>query len=139
MTPPALDAEELPVENDSVRGLEVLALVGDPRPMQGLLTNLREQNITVDVATSLADARRVFFGAGGHNCLVLAPDVVPGLASKVLQSLRAVDPRLPAATFGPGFRRGEVPPRTAMLAGFHPSSRAGTGALLRFLAAIERN
>lgn len=127
------------MENENVHGLEVLALLGDPRPMQALLTSLREQNISVDIATSLVDARRVFFGAGGHDCLVLAPDVVPGLASKVLHSLRAVDPELPTASFGPGFRRGHVPPRSAMLAGFHPSSRAGAGALLRFLAGLERH
>ena len=118
--------------------MEILALLGDPRPMQALLNNLRKANIAVDVATSLKDARRVFFGAGGHDCLVLAPDVGPGLARKVMGSLRAVDPELAAATFGPGYRGNDNRSRTAVLAGFHPSSRAGTGALLRFLAGLSR-
>jgi hypothetical protein len=126
-------------EDERVPGLEVLALLGDPRPMQALLTTLREQNIAVDIATSLADARQIFFGKGGHDCLVLAPDVVPGLAAKVMKSLRAVDPQLPTATFGPRLEGGEARSRTAMLASFHPSSRAGAGALLRFLAGLERS
>ena len=85
----------------------------------------------------LAAARRLFFGAGGHDCLIVAPDVRPGLAAQVLQSLRTVDPELPTATFGPVVRRADSPTRTAMLAGFHPSSRAGAGALLRFLGALR--
>ncbi|MCA8950284.1 MAG: hypothetical protein KDE27_12335 [Planctomycetes bacterium] len=126
------------MENEHGRSLEVLALLADLRPMQALLANLREHDIRVDVATDLAEARGAFFGSGGHDCLVLAPDVGPGLAAKVLDSLRAVDPELPAATFGPGCRDGDRRSRTAVLAGFHPSSRAGAGALLRFLAGIRR-
>jgi hypothetical protein len=119
------------------RRLDVLALLGDPTPMQSLLRQLRDEGFSVDVATSLADARQLFFGAGGHDCLVLAPDVRPGLARDVLQSLRTVDPELPTATFGPDVRRAISPSRTAMLAAFHPSSRAGAGALLRFLRALR--
>lgn len=106
--------------------------------MQALLQQLQAEGIAVDVATSLADARQLFFGAGGHDCLVVAPDVRPGLASQVWQSLRTVDPELPTATFGPDLRRPEAPSRTARLAGFHPSSRAGAGALLRFLRGLQR-
>lgn len=119
------------------RHLTVLALLGDPRPMQALLATLRDQAIEVDVATSLADARRVFFGAGGHDCLVLGPDVTPGLASRVVHSLRAVDPELPTASFGPDVREDAACSRTAALAGYHPGSRAGAGALLRFLGEIR--
>lgn len=126
------------MDNENGRTLEILALLGDPRPMQALLASLREQDIHVDTATSLADARSAFFGSGGHDCLVLGPDVGPGLASRVMRSLRAVDPELPAATFGPGDRGDDARSRTAVLAGFHPGSRAGTGALLRFLAGIGR-
>ncbi len=106
--------------------------------MQALLRQLHEEGIAVDVAHSLADARQLFFGAGGHDCIVVAPDVRPGLASQVLQCLRMVDPELPTATFGPDLRRAEAPTRTAMLAAFHPSSRAGQGALLRFLRGLRR-
>ena len=126
----------LPVPND--RRIDVLTLLGDPTPMQALLAQLRDEGIAVDVATNLADARRLFFGSGGHDCLVVAPDIGPGLATRVLQSLRTVDPGLPTATFGPDLRKADAPTRTAMLAGFHPSSRAGAGALLRFLHALQR-
>ena len=114
-----------------------LTLLGNPAPMQALLRRLQSEGIAVDVANDLEAARRLFFGAGGHDCLVLAPDVRPGLAAQVLQSLRTVDPELPTATFGPDVRRADSPTRTAMLAGFHPSSRAGAGALLRFLGALR--
>lgn len=113
----------------------ILALLGDPKPMQALLTHLRSLGITVDVASGLTEARRLFFGAGGHDCLVVGPDVRPAIATRVLASLRTVDPELATATFGPEVARD--PTRTAMLAGFHPSSRAGQGALLRFLRTLR--
>ncbi|MBZ0150802.1 MAG: hypothetical protein K8J09_04660 [Planctomycetes bacterium] len=115
----------------------ILALLADPTPMQALLTHLRSLGITVDVASGLAEARRLFFGAGGHDCLVVGPDVRPAIASRVLASLRTVDPELATATFGPEVSRDRAPTRTAVLAGFHPSSRAGQGALLRFLRTLR--
>jgi hypothetical protein len=124
------------VGNETGRRLEVLALLGDPRPMQALLHGLCAEHVAVDVATDLASAQRLFFGAGGHDCLVLAPDVPPGLAARVLGSLRAIDPALAAATFGPRVRGAGRGRRTAALAGYHPGSRAGIGALLRFLAQL---
>jgi hypothetical protein len=120
------------------RPLGVLTLLDDPVPMQPLLLELRSHGIHVDTARDLIDARALFFGAGGHDCLVVAHDVRPGLATSVLRSLRTVDPQLPTATFGPDLRRKESPTRTAMLAGFHPGSRAGAGALLRFLRELTR-
>lgn len=120
------------------RRIDVLTLLGDRQPMESLLRELGEQGFHVDIAHSLGDARALFFGAGGHDCLVVAPDVGPGLASRVLSSLRTVDPELPTASFGPALRRTEAPTRTAHLAGFHPGSRAGTGALLRFLRNLEQ-
>ena len=104
--------------------------------MQALLEGLREQQVAVDVATDLACARRLFFGSGGHDCIVLAPDVAPGLASRVLASLRSIDPDLASATFGPAVSARGCASRTATLAGYHPGSRAGIGALLRFLAGL---
>ncbi|HEX5053829.1 MAG TPA: hypothetical protein VFZ65_18770 [Planctomycetota bacterium] len=107
--------------------------------MQTLLQALQAQGITVDVAVDLAGARRLFFGAGGHDCLVVGPDVRPGLAARVLESLRTVDPHLSTATFGPDLRQQAAPLRSARLAGFHPGSRAGAGALLRFLRTLSRD
>ncbi|MBM4060451.1 MAG: hypothetical protein FJ265_05050 [Planctomycetes bacterium] len=126
----------MPVPGD--RALEVLTLLGDPAPMQELLRQLAAAGIAVDVARDLAAARQLFFGTGGHDCLLVGPDVRPALAKSVLQSLRTVDPWLPTATFGPDLRRADAPTRTAMLAGFHPGSRAGAGALLRFLRNLPR-
>lgn len=133
MTRPVPAAEETPVSRPEERALDVLTLLSDPAPMQVLLQQLTEAGFSVDVARDLSDAQKLFFGAGGHDCLVVGPDVRPGLARSVLESLRSVDPELPTATFGPDLRRPDAPTRTAVLAAYHPSSRAGAGALLRFL------
>ena len=103
--------------------------------MRPLLALLRSSGIQVDTVSDLEAARATFFGAGGHDCLVIGPDVAPGLASQVTGSLGAIDSELAIATFGPTLHdRGPV--RTARLAGFHPGSRAGQGALLRFLRTL---
>lgn len=122
----------------SERPLGVLTLLADPAPLQPLLLQLRSHGIQVDTATDLGHARALFFGAGGHDCLVIAHDVRPGLAARVLRSLRSVDPTLPTATFGPRVAGERAPSRTARLASFHPGSRAAAGALLRFLRSLSR-
>lgn len=104
--------------------------------MQPLLAHLRQLGMHVDVATGIADARTLFFGTGGHDCLVIAPDVRPGVANQVAQSLRAIDPGLPLATFGGGLAGQPRRAHDAVLA-LHPGSRAGTGALVRFLRALR--
>jgi hypothetical protein len=116
------------------RRLDVLALCSKRQPMRTLLAHLERAGFGIDVAKDLADARKAFFGAGGHHCIVVGPDVPPGLVDKVIQSLRSVDPDLPAVTFGQKVSR-STRLRTAVL-GFHPGSRAGVGALLRFLRAL---
>lgn len=102
--------------------------------MQSLLTHLRQLGMHVDVTHDLAGARTLFFGQGGHDCLVIAPDVRPGIATAVATSLRAIDPELAMATFGSA-----QPERRAHQAvlGFHPGTRAGTGALVRFLRSLR--
>ena len=115
------------------RRLDVLALCKDRRILNGMLEQLQQSGFGIDVAKTVTEARAAFFGAGGHHCLVIAPDVAPGIAGQVMHTLRAVDPELPTATFGPRLDAERAPSRTAMLAGFHPSSRAGVGAFLRFL------
>lgn len=116
----------------SPRPLGVLCLLGDPAPMQGLLAQLQQAGFAVDVASDLAEARRTFFQAGGHDCVVLAPDLRPGLARAAVRSLLGLDPDLALATYGPELRE-RRPARQAVLASLHPGSRAGAGALLRFL------
>ena len=118
--------------NDERQPLQVLALTANPKPMNALLAALRRAGIEVDVASDLQAARSSFFGSGGHDCLVIAPDVRPGMVNKVVKSLGHVAPKLAMATFGANLSERAVI-RTAQLGGFHPSSRAGQGALLRFL------
>lgn len=117
------------------RNLGVLALLADPKPMQALLIALREEGLAVDAVDDLPTARTSFFRSGGHDCLIIGPDVRPGLAQQVARSLSSVEPELAVATFGPDLSdRSAI--RTARLGGFHPGSRAGQGALLRFLHAL---
>lgn len=121
----------MPTPNDRQPG--VLLLLADPAPMQPLRDHLQLLGMHVDAVADLAGARSAFFGAGGHDCLVLGPGVRPGLVRQVIASLRAVDPALPMATFGPRLPEPEPSGRHARLAAFHPGSRAGAGALVRFL------
>ena len=72
----------------------------------------------------------------GHDCLVVAPDVRPGLAQQVFEALRTIDPELAMASFSRKLGDEGRPARQARLAAFHPASRAGTGALLRFLRSL---
>lgn len=104
--------------------------------MQGLLSRLQQAGYAVDVARDLAEARRTFFQAGGHDCVVLGPDLRPRLAQDAVRSLLGLDPDLALATYGPELRE-RRPARQAVLASLHPSSRAGAGALLRFLGHLR--
>ncbi len=115
--------------------MDLLALLGDEQPMQALIAGLRTAGFQIDTAVDLAGARRMFLQSGGHHCLMIGPDVADATARSVLGSLREVDPELPAVTFGrpvPGIC---APSRTSRL-NFHPASRAGIGALLRFLRSM---
>ena len=117
------------------RNIGVLALLADPKPMQALLTALRGEGLAVDTVEDLPAARASFFSSGGHDCLIIGPDVRPALARQVARALGTVDPGLAMATFGPDLSdRSTI--LTARLRGFHPSSRAGQGALLRFLRTL---
>lgn len=137
MTSPP-DAAEKPgdVPAPDERNLGVLLLFADPSPMRTLQKLLHGEGLRVDAVLDLAAARTAFFGAGGHDCLVVGPGVRPGLASRVAASLRRVDPGLALASFGPRLPNAPATRRTAMLASYHPGSRAGQGALLRFLRTL---
>jgi len=103
--------------------------------MQSLLSALRSEGLSVDSVQDLSAARASFFSSGGHDCLVIGPDVRPALVQQVIRALGDIDPELAVATFGPDVN-GRPAIRTARLRGFHPSSRAGQGALLRFLRSL---
>lgn len=125
----------MPDNDDSCSNLGVLALMANPKPMNALLDALRGEGVQVDAVDDVQQARTAFFGAGGHDCLVLGPDVRPGIALRVVASLGTIAPELAMATFGPVLDNRSAM-RTARLAGFHPGSRAGQGALLRFLRTL---
>ena len=120
---------------NEARRAGVLLLQDDPRPTQGLKQAPEREAVHVDVAVGLADARATFYRAGGHSCLVVGPDITPGVAQRVATSLRSLDPQLAIATFGPPLRHLGVV-RVAHLNAYHPSSRAGQGALMRFLLTL---
>lgn len=120
------------------RQFGVLALLDQEATMTPLLAGLAAEGITVDVARDAAAARTAFFASGGHDCLVIAPDVRPGLARAIAASLRTVDPALPLASFGPPIGTPDRPAFEARLGAYHPGSRAGLGALLRFLRGLTR-
>jgi hypothetical protein len=117
------------------RRFDLLAVLGDLRPMQALLTALSDLGFTVDVVKDAAAARTAFFSSGGHHCVVFGPDVTPGVAGAIARSLREVDPALPALSYGPRVDNQGQESRTESI-GLHPGSRAGQGALLRFLAEL---
>jgi hypothetical protein len=116
--------------------LDVLALLGEVRPMRALLAYLRRQGCSIDTAHDLAECRAAFFRAGGHQLLVVGPDVAVGVTEQAIRCLRALDPKLLACTFGPRCAGLENPARGAVLAGLAPGSRAGVGALLRWLRGL---
>ena len=117
------------------RTFDLLALVGSPEPLAGLLASLERMGFRVDLARDPGAARVAFFQSGGHELLVLAPDVAPGLARRVLNSLRQVDPDLPVITYGDPLSR-ELRPRGVTALHLHPSSRAGLGAFLRVVGKL---
>jgi hypothetical protein len=132
--PPAED----PCVPDDARHPGILALVARRDRMGAALAHLREAGMPVDVVHDAAGARGSFFASGGQDCLVIGPEVQPALATAVAATLQAVDPGLSVANFGPPLGVGARSTRVARLHGFHPASRAGIGALLRFLRALER-
>ena len=115
----------------------MLALVGAGGSMAPLLDELRRAGLRVDVAADLQAARTLFFGSGGHDCLLVAPDVVPALAKQVLRSLRGVAPELATASFSKAVLAEDSPLRAARLTAYHPGSRAAVGAVLRFVRRLK--
>jgi hypothetical protein len=114
------------------RRLDLLALVRSPEPLEGLLTSLEGMGFRIDQAEDPRSARLAFFQSGGHQILLLAPDVPPGIARQVMESLRQLDPDLPVIAYGDCLTRKPLPAGVTALS-LHPSSRAGLGSLLRVL------
>lgn len=109
----------------------VLSADGGAKALTNLLAELQQHQIYADAVGSIESAREAFLAAGGHGLVVVAPDVVPGVARRVVDSLRAIDPHLAVLIFGRGQLRHLKDARTTRADGFHPTSRAGVGAVLK--------
>jgi hypothetical protein len=111
--------------------IELLAVTTVPASLAGLATALGEQEIPIDLVSDLRGARRSFLHRGGHRMLLLAPDLAPATALRITQSLLAVDPTVRVVVFGRELLRQQGDRVFRRLASYHPSSRAGIGAVLR--------
>lgn len=117
--------------------VELLVIARDERTVTPLCAALEQQGIAIDIASTAAQARDLFLARGGHRLLVIGPDAGQGLAQQVLGSLRSADPQLPVVAFGPECFRNNPPDGLTRIPDFHPSSRAGIGALLRILRGLS--
>jgi len=116
--------------------VELLVIARDERTVVRLCAALEQHGVAVDIALSATQARDLFLARGGHQVLVVGPDAGQGLAQQVVQDLRCADPDLPVVAFGSGCFRSTPPAGLTRIAHFHPSSRAGIGALLRVLRSL---
>jgi hypothetical protein len=130
-------AEEPRVPADA-RPPAILALLARGEPLAVAMASVREAGMAVEVVHDAAAARGAFFRSGGHDCLVIGPTVARDLAAAVAATLQAVDPDVSIANFGPPLAAAPRPTRVVRLHGLHPASRAGVGALLRFLRTLRR-
>ena len=119
----------------SARG-ELLVIATTESTMAGLVAALNKQQVDADFAHGLTEARRVFFEQGGHRLLVLAPDLTPAVAQRIVDSLCSVDPTLAVIVFGRDLLRSDEHTRVTRVDAFHPSSRAGAGAVLKALRSL---
>ncbi len=85
----------------------------------------------LDVAGSMCDLRTAFFSRGGHEVFIVMPDVPVSLAERAVQALRELDSDVSVVVFGSGLRHAELPGTVHRCPEFHPTSRAGIGAVLR--------
>ncbi len=115
------------------RRVDVLVVSRQPASVGPLLRAVAEADCGADLAADLAEARQLFFEQGGHQLLVLAPDLSPGSARRIVGDLRALDPELGVVAFADR-QLGTAPcPRSTRASAFHPASRAGIGAVLKAL------
>jgi hypothetical protein len=117
----------------SPRSPEVLALGGQSGAIERLAEALRNLGVRTEVTRSLAGLRDAFFRCGGHDVLLLGPDLPAHLARAAARSLAEIAPGLRIVAFGEALQRGDVAGPIVRLQGIHPTSRAGVGAVLRVL------
>jgi hypothetical protein len=109
--------------------MELLVFARDPETATSLCRNLDAVGFTSDPVTTLADAQAAFLQRGGHALLIITPDVPTGRARRLIETLHGVDEKLSTIVFGEETLRGESFPHLHRIKSFHPSSRAGVGAI----------
>lgn len=117
-----------------LRAVELLAYCRDRTTLGALCLALEQHGVRVSIATDLAALRTAFFESGGHDALLLGPDLPAGAARTAAESLLAVDLELRVVAIGPDHARSALPHQVARLTAHHPASRAGVAAVLRALA-----
>lgn len=115
---------------------ELLVYTRDRLDVARMVSALEDAGHTVDVATDLKSGQGLFLERGGHAMLVITPSVSPGNAKRLLECLRAVDPRIAVVVFGEAVLRSEGPGSVHRIRTFFPGSRAGIGALQRLLTGV---
>lgn len=113
--------------------MEVLALQGRDASLTRLAEALRDRGIHVDLVATLTELRHAFFQRGGHDALLIGPDVAAGAARRAIDCLTEVDDGVRVLAFGQ--RTARLHRQAEVIATFHPSSRAALGAVLRLLPA----
>lgn len=112
----------------------VLVVLGQTTGMDGLRSTLEGLGHGFDVTRSRGEALARFFATGGHDALLLAPDVAPGMAWALAAAIVDMDPDIPVVAFGTQLARSPNRlPQATMVTDHHPDSRAGEAAVLHAL------
>ena len=112
---------------------DLLVVAAAELTMATLVSRLADHGVTSDIVGALDEARTIFLAKGGHRALVLAPDLAPSVAQRVIDSLTGVDPELPVVAFTREDRRAGRRREGVRRVSYHPSSRAAVGAILKIV------
>lgn len=118
-------------------GVEILVICRDAGSVRSLVQGLSAHAHRIDVVGDLATAGNEFLARGGHDLLLIAPDLAPGRALAAVQRLREIDPDLPVLVFGEEPLRGQEIGHLHRIASFHPGSRAGLGAVQKLCCSLK--
>ncbi len=132
LIPPTAVADAQGMAHATPAPMDLLAATSRCATMESLQHALAEKGIRMDLAQDMESARQNFFDRGGHDLLVLGPDLTPKTAMQLIENLQALDPDLPIVIFGSDLLRHEEINGCTRLS-YHPSSRAAVGALMKIL------
>ncbi len=116
-----------------VRPPDLLGFCLDGKVLSGLHEALSQEGMQLEIASNLEEVRHSFFRSGGHRMLILGPDLPTTLAQTAAQSLYNLDPELAIVVFGRKLTNCPFAGHVTRVPAFHPSSRAGIGAILKVL------